>query len=78
MLMASKCNNCERLAEDNGNLETLIWELKEELSNIKTKHILDIEEVKKECDSLMINKIKKYEKKIRELKNHADDMNNYP
>ena len=43
--MASKCNNCERLAEDNGNLETLIWELKEELSNIKTKHILDIEEV---------------------------------
>ena len=33
---------------------------------------------KKEADKLMIEKIKKYEKKIRRLKNDAKDLLNYP
>ena len=33
---------------------------------------------KKEADKLMIEKIKKYEKKIRQLKNDAKDLLNYP
>ena len=37
-----------------------------------------IEQVKKEADKLMMNKIIKYEKKIRELKKYAEDMYNYP
>ena len=37
-----------------------------------------IEQVKKEADKLMINKMTKYEKKIRELKQYAKDMYNYP
>ena len=37
-----------------------------------------IEQVKKEADKLMMNKIIKYEKKIRELKQYAKDMYNYP
>ena len=37
-----------------------------------------IEQVKKEADKLMINKIIKYEKKIKELKQYAKDMYNYP
>ena len=37
-----------------------------------------IEQVKKEADKLMMNKIIKYEKKIKELKQYAKDMHNYP
>ena len=37
-----------------------------------------IEQVKKEADKLMMNKIIKYEKKIKELKQYAEDMYNYP
>ena len=37
-----------------------------------------IDKVKKEADNLMMNKIIKYEKKIRELKQYAKDMYNYP
>ena len=37
-----------------------------------------IEQIKKEADKLMMNKIIKYEKKIKELKQYADDMYNYP
>ena len=37
-----------------------------------------IEQVKKEADKLMMNKIIKYEKKIKELKQYADDMYKYP
>ena len=32
------------------------------------KHILEIEKVKKECDRLMMEKVKKYEAIIEELK----------
>ena len=37
-----------------------------------------IDKVKKEADNLMMKKIIKYEKKIRELKQYAKDMYNYP
>ena len=37
-----------------------------------------IEQVKKEADKLMMNKIIKYEKKIKELKQYEEDMYNYP
>ena len=38
----------------------------------------EIEKVKKEADNLMMNKIIKYEKKIRRLKNEARTMLNFP
>ena len=37
-----------------------------------------VEIAKKEADKLMMNKIIKYEKKIKELKQYAKDMYNYP
>ena len=36
------------------------------------QHILEIEEVKKEADRLMMNKISKYEKEIKELKDRVN------
>ena len=42
------------------------------------KFLEEIEKVKKEADRLMMKKITKYEKKIRELKQYAKDMYNYP
>ena len=37
------------------------------------KHILGIEKIKKEADTLMLNKISKYEKEIAKLKNKAQN-----
>jgi len=45
---------------------------------LRLQLVQEIEKVKKEADRLMINKITKYEKKIRELKKYAEDMYNYP
>ena len=36
------------------------------------KHILGIEKIKKEADALMLNKISKYEKEIKELKDRVN------
>ena len=36
------------------------------------KHILGIEKIKKEADALMMNKISKYEKEIKELKDRVN------
>ena len=36
------------------------------------KHILGIEKIKKEADTLMLNKISKYEKEIKELKDRVN------
>ena len=36
------------------------------------KHILGIEKIKKEADKLMMNKISKYEKEIKELKDRVN------
>ena len=38
------------------------------------QHILDIEEVKKEADKLMIAKITKYENEITELKKELQEV----
>ena len=38
------------------------------------KHILGIEEIKKEADALMMNKISKYEKEITELKKEICEL----
>ena len=38
------------------------------------QHILEIEEVKKEADKLMINKITKYENEIAELKKELKEV----
>ena len=45
---------------------------------LRLQLVQEIEKVKKEADRLMINKITKYEKKIKELKQYAKDMYNYP
>ena len=37
------------------------------------KHILGIEKIKKEADNLMMNKIIKYEKEIKELKDRVNN-----
>ena len=36
------------------------------------KHIIEIEKIKKEADELMMNKISKYEKEIKELKDRVN------
>ena len=36
------------------------------------KHIIEIEKIKREADELMMNKIIKYEKKIKELKDRVN------
>ena len=36
------------------------------------KHIIEIEKIKKEADELMMNKIIKYEKEIKELKDRVN------
>ncbi len=45
---------------------------------LRLQLVQEIEKVKKEADRLMMKKITKYEKKIRELKKYAEDMYNYP
>ena len=45
---------------------------------LRKEHIEEIEKVKKEADQLMINKIIKYEKQIKQLKKDAKEMLNYP
>ena len=38
------------------------------------KHILGIEKIKKEADTLMLNKISKYEKEIADLKKELQEV----
>ena len=45
---------------------------------LRLQLVQEIEKVKKEADNLMMNKIIKYEKKIRRLKNEARTMLNFP
>ena len=40
------------------------------------QHVLEIEEVKKEADKLMIAKVTKYENKIAELKKRIGELEN--
>ena len=43
------CNNCSRLAEDNSNLETLIWNLKENENKLKA----EIKQLKADAKDLL-------------------------
>ena len=45
---------------------------------LRMEFLEEIEKVKKEADKLMLKKITNYEKKIKELKQYAEDMYNYP
>ena len=45
---------------------------------LRLQFVEEVEKVKKEADKLIMKKITKYEKKIRELKEYAEDMYNYP
>ena len=53
-------------------------QLRKEIDKLKLANVQAVEDVKKEADKLMIEKIKKYEQKIRRLKNDANDLLNYP
>ena len=81
-------NELERVKKDldlaNDEIQLLNLEIKR-LNEIEQSHKKlngelheQIEQVKKEADKLMMNKIIKYEKKIKELKQYAEDMYNYP
>ena len=52
--------------------------LRKEIDQLKLSNIKDVEDAKKEADKLMIEKIKKYEKQIRQLKKDAKEMLQYP
>ena len=50
------------------NSLSIALEINDKYQREKVAHILEIEKVKKECDRLMMEKIKKYETIIEELK----------
>ena len=52
--------------------------LRKEIDDLKLANVQAVEDAKKEADKLMIEKIKKYEKKIRRLRRDAKDLLNYP
>jgi len=68
----------KRLRSVSEEHQKLNGRLRLEISDLKLEKVNIVEEVKKEADKLMIEKIKKYEKKIRQLKNDAKDLLNYP
>ena len=77
-IIDSKETDVERLDSINKEHKKLNGRLRLEISDLKLEKVNIVEEVKKEADKLMIEKIKKYEKKIRRLKNDAKDLLNYP
>ena len=52
--------------------------LRKEIDDLKLANVQAVEDAKKEADKLMIEKIKKYEQKIRRLRRDAKDLLNYP
>ena len=68
----------KRLKSMSEEHQKLNGKLRLEISDLKLEKVNIVEEVKKEADKLMIEKIKKYEDKIRRLKNDAKDLLNYP
>jgi chromosome segregation ATPase len=52
--------------------------LRLELEELKLNKVQAVEDAKKESDELMMKVISKYEKKIKELKDEADEMLEYP
>ena len=52
--------------------------LRVEIDQLKLDKIQAVEDAKKEADELMINKINKYQKEIKQLKKEAKDSLLYP
>ena len=58
--------------------QKLNGQLRLELEELKLNKVQAIEDAKKESDELMMKVISKYENKIKELKEEADEMLQYP
>ena len=52
--------------------------LRKEIDDLKLANVQAVEDAKKEADELMINKINKYQKEIKQLKKEAKDNLLYP
>ena len=62
----------------NEDHQKLNGQLRLELEELKLNKVQAVEDAKKESDELMMKVISKYEKKIKELKEEADEMLQYP
>ena len=62
----------------NEDHQKLNGQLRLELEELKLNKIQAVEDAKKESDELMMKMISKYENKIKELKEEADEMLQYP
>ena len=62
----------------NEDHQKLNGRLRLELEELKLNKVQAVEDAKKESDELMMKVISKYEKKIKELKEEADEMLQYP
>ena len=62
----------------NEDHQKLNGQLRLELEELKINKVQAVEDAKKESDELMMKMISKYENKIKELKEEADEMLQYP
>ena len=62
----------------NEDHQKLNGQLRLELEELKLNKVQAVEDAKKESDDLMMKMISKYENKIKELKEEADEMLQYP
>jgi hypothetical protein len=62
----------------NEDHQKLNGRLRLELEELKLNKVQAVEDAKKESDELMMKMISKYENKIKELKEEADEMLQYP
>ena len=62
----------------NEDHQKLNGRLRLELEELKLNKVQAVEDAKKESDELMMKVISKYENKIKELKEEADEMLQYP
>ena len=58
--------------------QKLNGQLRLDLEELKLNKVQSVEDAKKESDELMMKVISKYENKIKELKEEADEMLQYP
>ena len=77
-IIDSKEAEITALRSINDEHRILNGKLRKEIDQLKLLNIKDVENSKKEADKLMIEKIKKYEKQIRQLKKDAKEMLQYP
>ena len=62
----------------NEDHQKLNGQLRLELEELKLNKVQAVEDAKKESDELMMKVISKYENKIKELKEEADELLQYP